>query len=425
MKKRKQCLYLISFLCLVLINTGTPAVEAATYYVATTGNDASPGTVSLPFSTIRKGISVLRAGDTLFIRGGTYGESINSNAQTIPSGTSWSDAPVIAGYPGETVILKPSGCNIVNLSSPSLQYLVFKNLVLDGVNLTSSISFSCEDIAMGSGGSTINHIRFQDLEVKNSPANGIAARGTYIEFLNLHVHHNGMGAQQVGYAPGANGIYGVAANSVVRGGNYHDNLCYGVRFFDSGTVAPANDNVIEGAWLYANGKTKAFNGISACGSGGGGIILGDRRNTARNNVISNNWHGIGVVASGSTTDTTNIFNNTMYGNVIGLSMQSQPVTNTSAINNIIYGNSTNTYDVYTQLKTSTSNLNSNPGFINETGNDFRLQTGSIAIDSGVAIGSIVTDYSGKARPQGAGYDIGAHEFGSISSIKPPQNLMVR
>src|SRR2546428_9686097 len=72
------------------------AATAATYYVATTGNDANPGTPVRPFRTIRKGLSILRAGDTLYLRGGTYAETIDSNKQTIPHATSWSDAPVIA-----------------------------------------------------------------------------------------------------------------------------------------------------------------------------------------------------------------------------------------------------------------------------------------------------------------------------------------
>src|SRR5262249_45232346 len=43
-----------------------------TYYVATNGNDSNPGTISQPFRTIKKGIGILNAGDTLYIRSGTY-----------------------------------------------------------------------------------------------------------------------------------------------------------------------------------------------------------------------------------------------------------------------------------------------------------------------------------------------------------------
>jgi hypothetical protein len=49
--------------------------------------------------------------------------------------------------------------------------------------------------------------------------------------------------------------------------------------------------------------------------------------------------------------------------------------------------------------------------------------GSPAIDAGVdpaTLGVVVTtDYSGNARPQGAGYDIGAYEF--VVAPPPPAN----
>src|SRR5262245_20178135 len=48
------------------------AASAATYYVATSGNNSYAGTETQPFQTIRKGLSVLRGGDTLYVRGGTY-----------------------------------------------------------------------------------------------------------------------------------------------------------------------------------------------------------------------------------------------------------------------------------------------------------------------------------------------------------------
>ena len=47
--------------------------SGATYYVATTGNDTTgDGSFSLPWKTIGKAASVMVAGDTTYIRGGTY-----------------------------------------------------------------------------------------------------------------------------------------------------------------------------------------------------------------------------------------------------------------------------------------------------------------------------------------------------------------
>src|SRR5207245_7909215 len=79
--------------------------NAAIYYVATTGNDANPGGQSQPFRTIKKGMSVLQPGDTLYIRQGVYPEAIRTATTGVPSGTSWSNAVTVAGYPNETVTL--------------------------------------------------------------------------------------------------------------------------------------------------------------------------------------------------------------------------------------------------------------------------------------------------------------------------------
>jgi hypothetical protein len=61
-------------------------------------------------------------------------------------------------------------------------------------------------------------------------------------------------------------------------------------------------------------------------------------------------------------------------------------------------------------KTSTD-----PMLINPSGFDFHLRPGSPAIDAGMAASEVVNDYEGRARPQGAGHDIGAFEFSSAHS----------
>src|SRR5688572_9280450 len=93
--------------------TGSLAT-AGTYSVSTTGSDSNPGTPAQPFRTIAKGLSVMGAGDTLSIESGTYAEGIDSNAQTIPTGTSFANAPLITAASGATVTLRPgSGSEVI------------------------------------------------------------------------------------------------------------------------------------------------------------------------------------------------------------------------------------------------------------------------------------------------------------------------
>ncbi len=50
--------------------------NAATYYVATSGDDSNPGTMELPFLTISKAANIVSPGDECVIREGTYREHV-------------------------------------------------------------------------------------------------------------------------------------------------------------------------------------------------------------------------------------------------------------------------------------------------------------------------------------------------------------
>ena len=79
--------------------TPAPAAWASTFYAATNGNGTSC-TIESP-CPLNTGLGKLAAGDTLYLRGGTY-------HQTVSAGNSGSaSAPItISGYPGETAITR-------------------------------------------------------------------------------------------------------------------------------------------------------------------------------------------------------------------------------------------------------------------------------------------------------------------------------
>jgi parallel beta-helix repeat protein len=115
---------------------------ATTYYVATTGNDLSSGTENAPWKTIQKAANTLVAGDTVYIRSGTYNERL------VPknSGTA-TNYITYTSYPSETAVLDGTGLSIahyggiVNLVSNS--YLRISGLRMQnssGVGIYSSAS---------------------------------------------------------------------------------------------------------------------------------------------------------------------------------------------------------------------------------------------------------------------------------------------
>ncbi len=85
------------------------AAQAATYYVAKNGKDANScaqaQSSSAPKLTIGDAVGCLTAGDTLYVRAGSYNETL---IYTVPSGSSWSSKVRIAAYPGETVWMRPA-----------------------------------------------------------------------------------------------------------------------------------------------------------------------------------------------------------------------------------------------------------------------------------------------------------------------------
>jgi hypothetical protein len=110
---KKQLAAVVIFVGLVLLNLPARASE---YYVATNGNDSwnglapsyQSGTIG-PWKTIGKANGVLQAGDTVFIRAGTYAGEI---IQPGRSGVSDSQRIVYSSYNGEDVLIRDSAYGI-------------------------------------------------------------------------------------------------------------------------------------------------------------------------------------------------------------------------------------------------------------------------------------------------------------------------
>src|SRR5919106_938356 len=74
--------FILSAAIVLFLMSGVRDLRVAgnTYYVAATGSDANPGTVSSPFQTIQRCARVAHAGDTCLIRVGTYRETVTPNS---------------------------------------------------------------------------------------------------------------------------------------------------------------------------------------------------------------------------------------------------------------------------------------------------------------------------------------------------------
>jgi parallel beta-helix repeat protein len=268
------------------------AATADTYYVATDGNDADPGTEERPFQTIRQGLSILSAGDTLYIRGGTYTEGIDSNYQRIPTGTSWSDAPLIASFPEEMVVLAPGGGgDIINLPNASDHYIAFDGLVVDGTGASGSV------LSIGAVGA--HHIRFQNMDMKNSYGSIVWLWGSDIEVINSKIS----GSQN------AYGVYMVGHNNVVDGNEIYNNAGYAIHIYDGRFPNPStDDHIVSNNIMYNNGFGRSTAAITV-GKGSNCLV--------QNNVIYDNFGGIDVYKDGTNEQ---IDHNTLRNNGWGIAI---------------------------------------------------------------------------------------------------------
>ena len=106
----------IIFVALVVAMPAWPA-GAATYYVAQgdpKASDENNGSEAAPFKTIVPSFKMLKAGDTVLVKKGTYREFVvltpagREKWPPFPSGTSYQQMTTLAAFPGDEVIIKGS-----------------------------------------------------------------------------------------------------------------------------------------------------------------------------------------------------------------------------------------------------------------------------------------------------------------------------
>jgi parallel beta-helix repeat protein len=393
---------------LLLGSVWAGAAHAATYYVATTGNDANPGTAAAPLRSVNKGVTKLHPGDTLYVKSGTYAEAL---LNTIPGGTSWSNPVTVAAYPGHTVTLRsPVGSSaVLRFAAATRHHIEVRGLILDAVNQTGGHGVM---ITAGSTTGASHHIRIRDSEIKNAPRQGVLVQvgSDANEFINVNVHDNGT-------TDFDHGFYLESSQNLVEKSFVYRNAGWGFNVFKEGGVGTTNNNIIRNNKIYQNARV---------GPRGAGIVLSSGSgNAAYNNLIWGNQGGIQVQYN--SVSNTKLYNNTVYANqVIGIKIGS--ASNTKVQNNIVYANGGKAISNSGSGTLLSHNLvDVNPKFVNAAAHDFRLQGSSPAVNTGVTLSEVPKDYASVSRPQGNSHDIGGYEYtGSTSSalVTAPMNLRI-
>ncbi len=365
---------------------------AATYYVATTGNDANPGTISQPFRTIQKAADVVHAGDTILVRSGTY----QDNVQMQYSGTSGNPI-TLKNYPGEHPVLD-FGLSDENGPVRRLTLVAAEGyvhpigwIVIEGLEVTRGYDgikfYNAHDVIIRR-----NYIH-------NNAVQGILGNGIRVTIDGNIVSRNGLPILQQN--PGDNknhGMYLSGTDFTITNNLVYSNAAYGIQ-----VAGYPYDPARHASSEYAGAQNFLIS----------------------NNIIAFNWNRAGIVIWLPDAINTAIQNNVLYENSVNYLEGIQGINFNQAgggnivRNNLFYSSSGKTaiYDSaggssYTQ----TNSINADPLFANAQGLDFHLKPGSPAIDKGFSAGAPSTDYAGVSRPQGVAYDIGAYEYVSGATL---------
>ncbi len=398
----------VAFILAIVLGPAV-ASDAATYYVATSGNNGNPGTSSLPWRTVAYAASKMVAGDTTYVKGGTYQEGLIRFGR---SGTS--SAPIkLLNAPGQYPII-----NFID-KTPDRQIRIQN--YNDATKAIAWITIEGLEIRNGYVGIKIingQNLTFRRNWIHHQLTQGIFGNATKAVIDRNRINHNGDFSQCASTPSVCNKHHGIYMNGsaiTVTNNLFYDNLGVGVQ--QNGTVSyrssthPGSDFALSSNWIITN------NTIAYQNYGAGIVVWGSNADNTRieNNILYENCtkcptsYTNGVVFTGASGSTGIVIrNNLAYATGSGGTKFLGSVGSYTESGNIV-----NTYSP--QFVNGPSTVPSSP--------NFALASGSPAINKGLATSATKTSYTNVSRPQLSLYDMGAFEFYSSSaSLAAPTSL---
>jgi len=240
-------------------------VPAETYYVDQShprASDENAGTEALPWKTINHAATVLRAGDTVLVKEGTYnvGTSPGWAAPAVgPARAGTKDSPItLKAFPGHPVTITTAGGQAAIGSNRD--YVVWDGFTVDMTDRMKGI------IIFGAKGCVVRYCEVRG----NYIASGDNHDGIRIERApDCRIHHNVIHGVQ-GNSPNSAGIkvYGKGVKGVIVEDNYiYDNVFDGkIELHAGNTGTDIHDNLfrcdsLAGAWAGGVVETMIWNNI--------------------------------------------------------------------------------------------------------------------------------------------------------------------
>jgi len=419
------------------------------YYVATNGRDSNPGRERLPWRSVQKAALTLTAGETVYIKEGTYNERIWVQNSGTPG-----NFITFAAYPGHTVTIdgtgipfdwyglfnvedksyiKVSGLRVINSSwfgilvgGNSNNVIIEKNYTYNtassGITAWCDIDANCSNIVISG-----NEI---ELAVNGGSQECLTLSGIdRFEVRYNYIHHGSL-SQTLEHSTGGEGIdtkVGCSNGKIYKNCVYHT-------YNKLGIYVDAWDQYTSNIEVFDNTVHDCGTGFAVASEAGGELEnIEFYNNLAYDNdgwgIFVNAWHDDSVLKHGK------VINNTFYNNGGGIYIGDE------IFENLIVRNNISSQNEQAQLQDTSEEKHRNqqtqihvdynlidgfrdwwceiygakpvvgdPCFVNPSLGDFHLKPNSPAIDKGLPIDAPSYDFEGDPRPAGSGYDIGIDEY---------------
>jgi MYXO-CTERM domain-containing protein len=418
--KTRLALSSLAFVAATAVASGAWATE---YFVAPTGGDCNSGSKSSPWSMARAvSAAGAQAGDTVWIRGGSYGGPF----QVTNSGTA-SAWITFAAYPGELPILDGGGGGGVGFGGSLAQYVKVIGLVAQ--------NFSASGFANGwtdAACATLSNSNWQFINVvaDNNGINGISmycAQGLLVD--ESIVAHNGNMLPSFSSGVSLYHTYGDHTTNIIRR-----------------TVSFENDDVSahnsDGSGFILDQDATGATFENNIGFRNGGSCI--RANCPDMYMVNNTCYHDGIdpndgIGTGPTEADEIFFTYTPNGIMVNNLLAASGFDGKGYGVNMTFGS----------YNYSVNNNGATPFFVNPTAFDFHLNSSaSVAIDKGTktnapttdigfdpkclksmsgqavswwttgvdytyiaSVGGVAGCFHPNARPVGSAPDIGAYEYG--------------
>lgn len=240
------------------------------WYVSTTGSDSNSGTITSPYATIQKAVSVVQPGQTIYVRGGTY-----TLTTTISISKSGNENNIIAlsSYQGERAVLDFSQQTLSSANRGivlSGSYWHIKGMDVSGAGDNGMV-------ISGGSNNTVENCAFyrnrdSGLQIDNGASNNT--------IKNCDSYYNAD-------PPDYGDADGFAPKLTVGSGNYF----YGCRSWRNcddgwdGYLRGADDvsTVLENCWTFDNGYLEDGTDPGAAANGNGFKMGGSDDKTLKHN----------------------------------------------------------------------------------------------------------------------------------------------